>query len=146
MNMARTYDQLGFCDDPSCPCQENKRLWYRPQPPSNGKPGVGGAPSRATTLPTDSTERKGYPIATGFMDYFPDAIVAISRLSHLANEQHSPGQPVHWARSKSTDEDNTLMRHFLQRGTKDIDGTSHTAKMAWRALAILQKEIEGEGK
>lgn len=110
------------------------------------KVGIGGAPSRATTLPTDSTERKGYPIATGFMDYFPDAIVAISRLSHLANEQHSPGQPIHWARSKSTDEDNTLMRHFLQRGTRDTDGTSHTAKMAWRALAILQKEIEGEGK
>jgi hypothetical protein len=37
-----------------------------------------------------------------------------------------------------------MMRHFLQRGTVDTDGTRHSAKMVWRALALLQKEIEGE--
>jgi len=68
--------------------------------------------------------------------------VALARLSFLANEQHNAGQPMHWARGKSTNEEDTLIRHFLQRGLIDTDGTSHTAKMAWRALAILQKEIE----
>jgi hypothetical protein len=37
-----------------------------------------------------------------------------------------------------------MMRHYLQRGTFDTDGIRHTVKMAWRALAILQKELEEE--
>ena len=107
--------------------------------------GLGGAPTRATTLPTDGAERKRYPVASGVLDYFPDALVAISRVSWQGNEQHNPDQPLHWAREKSTDEADTLIRHFLQRGTLDTDGLRHTAKMAWRALALLQKEIEAEG-
>lgn len=108
------------------------------------KLGIGGAPTRATTLPTDGGERKRYPVASGFMDYFPDAIAAISHLSWIGNQQHNPGQPLHWARSKSGDEADTMLRHFLQRGTIDADGVRHTVKMAWRALALLQKEIEAQ--
>ena len=106
--------------------------------------GIGGAPTRATTLPTGAAERKQYPVASGVLDYFPDAIVAISNLSQRGNDQHNPGQPLHWAREKSGDESDTMLRHFLQRGTMDTDGVRHTVKMAWRALAILQKEIEAE--
>ncbi len=101
------------------------------------------APSRATTLPAD-TSRKEYPIATGVLDYFPDALVALAHVSYIGNAQHNPNQPVHWDRAKSRDEADTLMRHLLQRGTLDTDGLRHTAKMCWRALALLQKEIEGE--
>ena len=108
------------------------------------KLGIGGAPTRATTLPTGAAERKQYPVASGVLDYFPDAIVAISNLSQRGNDQHNPGQPLHWAREKSGDESDTMLRHFLQRGTMDTDGVRHTVKMAWRALAILQKEIEAE--
>lgn len=108
------------------------------------KKGIGGAPTRATTLPDEPKERKTFPIASGFMDYFPDAIAAVSNISHRGNEQHNPGQPLHWARSKSTDEADTMLRHFLQRGTLDVDGVRHSAKMVWRALAMLQKEIEDE--
>lgn len=110
------------------------------------KKGIGGAPTRATTLPVVGKERKIYPVASGVLDYFPDALVAISNVSYQGNEQHNPGQPLHWDRSKSTDEDDTIIRHFLQRGTIDTDGIRHSAKMCWRALALLQKEIEGEGK
>jgi len=78
------------------------------------------------------------------LDYFPDALVALARVSWEGNEQHNAGQPLHWAREKSSDEADALIRHFLQRGTVDSDGISHTAKMAWRALALLQKEIESE--
>ena len=106
--------------------------------------GIGGAPTRATTLPKDPTERKQYPVATGVLDYFPDAITAIAHISWKGNDQHNPGQPLHWARSKSADEADTMMRHFLQRGTIDVDGVRHSAKMCWRALALLQKEIENE--
>lgn len=103
-------------------------------------------PDRCTTLPEEPEARKQYPIASGFLDYFPDAIAAVSHLSWKANEQHNPGEPVHWNRSKSTDEADTLMRHLLQRGTTDTDGIRHSAKVAWRALAMLQKEIEEEKK
>jgi len=106
---------------------------------------LGGGTVRAFTLPADGTERKKFPVASGVMDYFPDAIVAVSNVSHVGNEQHNPGQPLHWNRSKSTDEADTMMRHFLQRGTRDSDGVRHSAKMAWRALALLQKEIENDG-
>lgn len=98
----------------------------------------------ATTLPTDPKERKKYPVASGVLDYFPDAMVAIAHLSYKGNEQHNPGQPLHWAREKSTDQNDTMIRHYLERGTRDSDGERHTAKMAWRALAMLQLEIEAD--
>lgn len=107
---------------------------------------IGGGPTRATTLPTGAADRKKYPVAAGFMDYFPDAICAVANLSFVANEQHNPGQPVHWARGKSTDHADTLQRHFLQRGTLDTDGIRHSVKIAWRALAMLQEEIEKESQ
>jgi len=100
--------------------------------------------NRASTLPTDSKERKKYPVGSGVLDYFPDALVAIARVSWEGNEQHNPNQPLHWAREKSKDHPDTLIRHFLERGKLDVDGMRHSAKMAWRALAILQLEIEAE--
>jgi len=107
------------------------------------KRGLGGAPTRASSLPEDST-RKNYPVATGVLDYFPDALIAISEISQSGNVQHHSNKPLHWDRSKSQDESDTCIRHFLQRGTLDSDGKRHTAKAAWRLLAILQKEVEEE--
>jgi hypothetical protein len=83
-------------------------------------------------------------VATGVLDYFPDALVAIARVSFTGNEQHNPGQPLHWARGKSMDQEDTMIRHYLERGKFDIDGQRHSAKLAWRALAILQLEIEAD--
>jgi hypothetical protein len=97
-------------------------------------------------LPTDAEKRKQTPIATGVIDYFPDALAAIAECSRIGNEQHNPGMPLHWDRSKSTDESDALIRHFLERGTIDVDGIRHTTKVAWRALALLQKEIERDSQ
>lgn len=94
------------------------------------------------SLPDDARTRKDIPIVTGVLDYFPDAIAAIAELSRVGNEQHNPGQPLHWDRTKSTDHADCIGRHLMQRGTLDIDGIRHTAKVAWRALAMLQVEIE----
>jgi hypothetical protein len=106
---------------------------------------VSSTPSKAPTgLPSDSQERKKYPIASGVLDYFPDAIAAIAHVSYVGNEQHNPGEPLHWDRSKSTDQADTAIRHFLERGKFDSDGTRHSAKFAWRALALLQLEIEAD--
>jgi hypothetical protein len=95
-----------------------------------------------TVLPLDAHARKCVPIATGCIDYFPDALAAVAELSRIGNEQHNPGKPLFWDRSKSSDEADALMRHFFERGTFDIDGARHSTKVAWRALALLQKELE----
>ena len=109
-------------------------------------PFVAPAPTRASTFPQDAAGRKATPVGTGVLDYFPDAMIAIAQVSHAGNEQHNPGQPLHWDRAKSTDESDALMRHYLERGTLDTDGQRHSAKLAWRALALLQKEIEAESE
>jgi len=96
------------------------------------------------SLPIDPKARKHVPIASGFLDYFPDAVAEVASVSYAGSQQHHPGQPLHWDRAKSTDEADALMRHFMERGTRDSDGQRHTAKVAWRALAMLQKEIEAE--
>ena len=94
--------------------------------------------------PTEAALRKECPIATGVLDYFPLALQEIARVSLAGNKQHHPDKPLHWDRSKSSDEADALIRHFLDRGKLDTDGLRHSAKMAWRALALLQKEIEAD--
>lgn len=89
-------------------------------------------------------DRKEYPMAEGMLDYFPDALVAVSHVSFVGNQQHNPGQPLHWAKEKSQDHADALMRHLVDRGKFDNDGLRHSAKVAWRALALLQTEIENE--
>ena len=96
-------------------------------------------------LPTAPTDRKKVPLASGVMDYFTSALIEVAKVSFAGNEQHNPGQPLHWARGKSMDHSDTMLRHFVERGTIDTDGVRHSAKMVWRALAILQMELEEEG-
>ena len=87
-----------------------------------------------TTLPNDAQERKAIPIYTGFIKYFPDAIVEISKVSLKGGIQHGQTpETLHWDRSKSGDELDAMMRHLI-----DEDW----AQVAWRALANLQKQIE----
>jgi hypothetical protein len=97
-----------------------------------------------SVLPSDAAARKGVPITTGVLDYFPDAIAEVARVSVAGNDQHNPGQPLHWAREKSTDQADCIGRHLIERGTRDVDGQRHSAKLAWRALANLQLELEAE--
>jgi hypothetical protein len=86
--------------------------------------------------------RKQTPIFTGVLNYFPDAIREVAKCSYAGQQQHNPDKPLAWDRSKSGDELDALTRHLLEVGTIDTDGIRHSAKVAWRALANLQKEIE----
>ena len=97
-------------------------------------------------LPTDAAERKKIPIVSGVLDYFPLAIAEVAKCSLSSNEQHNPGQPLHWDRTKSTDHIDCIGRHIIDRGKFDNDGQRHSAKLAWRALALLQLELENEIK
>ena len=91
-------------------------------------------------------ERKDTPVFSGVLNYFPDAIRAVAKCSKVGNDQHNPDKPLHWDRSKSGDELDALTRHLLEAGTIDTDGVRHSTKVAWRALANLQKEIENSSK
>lgn len=95
-----------------------------------------------TALPSNAEERKAVPIFSGVLVYFPRALAAVAECSRVGNEQHNPGSPLHWDRAKSGDELDALARHLLQAGSVDHDGVRHTAKVAWRALAALEKELE----
>jgi len=89
-------------------------------------------------------KRKQLPVYSGVLKYFPDALAEVSKVSRAGNEQHNPDKPLHWDRSKSTDELDALTRHLLEAGKLDTDGLRHSAKIAWRALSNLQKEIEND--
>ena len=93
-------------------------------------------------MTSEAKRRKETPVFSGVLRYFTDAIKEVARVSFIGNEQHNPGTPLHWDRSKSKDEADALTRHLLDAGTFDTDGVRHTAKVAWRALALLQKELE----
>ena len=94
----------------------------------------------------DAKQRKERPVYTGVLKYFPDAIMEVAKVSLAGNQQHHPDKPLHWDRAKSTDELDALARHLIDAGKLDDDGQRHSAKVAWRALANLQKEIETERK
>lgn len=97
-------------------------------------------------LTTDSDDRKGIPLATGVLDYFPAALVAVARLSKAGNDKHNPGLDLHWSRGQSNDHADCIVRHLVDRGTIDPeDGILHSTKVAWRALALLQEELEAAG-
>lgn len=100
------------------------------------------ASNQSSLLPTDPAARKSIPLCTGVLDYFPDALAAVAMCSKDGNDQHNPGEPLHWAREKSSDHADCIARHLVDRGKMDERGIRHSARMAWRALALLQLEIE----
>lgn len=96
---------------------------------------------RKSYLGTDSARRKGIPMCTGLMDYFPDALAAVAEHSRKGNDKHNPGEELHHARGKSMDHADCIMRHLANRGGMDGDSRESVA-LAWRALALLQEELE----
>lgn len=91
---------------------------------------------------SEHARRKAIPLCTGVLDYFPDALMEVAKASLAGNNQHHPDKPLHWDKSKSADEADALLRHLADRGKVDTDGVLHSAKVAWRALALLQREMD----
>lgn len=90
-------------------------------------------------LPRDSRARKNAPVFSGVVLYFPDALAAVARVSKKGNDKHNPGEPLHWARGKSDDHGDCILRHQTEFDQLDPDMDEyHAAMVAWRALAQLQ--------
>lgn len=113
--------------------------------------------SNVMTLPTDSKERKEYPLFEGCVRYFPAALAGVSKTSKLGNDKHNPGEALHHARGKSMDHGDCIIRHLidvqdllvaLERGNETIkneDVLNEVNQMAWRVLAFSQELHEKFG-
>ena len=89
-------------------------------------------------------QRKAMPVYSGVLKYFPDALKEVSKASKAGNDQHHPNKPLHWDKTKSTDNEDALVRHLIDHSKNPIDddGVLHLTKVAWRALASLQIYLE----
>ncbi len=101
-------------------------------------------------LPSDDALRKQIRAFQGFVSYFPDATALVAYLSKVANEQHNPGEPMHWAKEKSTEELDSLMNHLIDIAangplSQDSDGILDAVKVAWRGMANLQRLADDYG-
>ncbi len=96
--------------------------------------------------PDYALDRKNTPVYSGVLKYFPNALKAVAKCSKAGNDQHNPNKPLHWDRSKSGDELDALTRHLIDHSVDpiDTDGILHLSKVAWRALAALEKHLEGQ--
>lgn len=105
-----------------------------------------------TPLPLADAERKALPVLTFLCEYFPDAIVELTRLCVAGNIQHNPElapTDIKWSREKSADQLNTAFRHLFERKCgviKDTDGQFHAIKAMWRCGAQAQLDIEESRK
>lgn len=104
---------------------------------------VGAGPqtimASAEAPPSLSAIRKASPVFSGVLNYFPDALMAVARVSKAGNDKHNPGQPLHWSREKSNDHLDCAARHMLTPYEIDPDSKEvHLANAVWRLLAELQ--------
>lgn len=87
--------------------------------------------------------RKNTPVFSGVLSYFPLALKEVSKVSKQGNDQHHPDKPLHWDMDKSTDELDAMMRHLIDHTSEPIDddGIRHLTKVAWRAMAMLERTL-----
>ena len=96
-------------------------------------------------LPEDPKERKLISIDSGFIEYFPHAIVEITKQSMKGHLQHyDKDEPLHWDKSRSSDDRDAMQRHRIDLKSCELDGDLYgqleaSAAMAWRAIAICEK-------
>ena len=88
-------------------------------------------------------ERKATPVFSGVLKYFPNALKEVAKCSKAGNDQHHPDKPLHWDMDKSKDEYDALTRHLIDHTIDPIDddGVLHLTKVAWRALAGLERHL-----
>src|SRR6516164_7786592 len=93
-------------------------------------------------------QRKQYPLCAGVLWYFLNALLRVAHVSWAGNQQHNPGQPLHWARGKSMDQVDCILRHLAEYDYEADDDATETAlaSCAWRSLAALQIYLERKYK
>lgn len=129
-------------------------------------PAIVLAEAPGSYIPQDDATRKNAPMFRGLLGYFPAALFEVAAHSADSNRKHTPEDTdgPHWARGKSTDHEDTIIRHLIDAGPRRSflgrlrawlaapKGSSardarryHLRCIAWRALALLQEDCEAEG-
>jgi hypothetical protein len=102
----------------------------------------------SSMIPQDDQARKDAPMYRGLLGYFPAALFEVAAHSLASDRKHNgdaPGGP-RWARGKSTDHEDTIIRHLIDAGKRGSpDRRYHLRCIAWRALALLQEDCEADG-
>lgn len=120
-----------------------------------------------TYIPEGDQERKDAPMFRGLLGYFPAALFEVAAHSLESDRKHNPGNTTapNWARGKSADHEDCLVRHLIDAGPRrgalgwlppwlleKLPGSSardarryHLRCLAWRALALLQEDCEATG-
>jgi hypothetical protein len=106
-------------------------------------PAATDAPPAHTFRTASSPERKEYPIFSGLLAYFPDALADVARISFKGNQKHNPGEALHWAREKSNDHLDCAVRHTIQAQWDD-ESEDHLGEAIWRLLAEKQLRLEAK--
>lgn len=88
--------------------------------------------------------RKSIPLWSGVFDFFPEALVEVSKVSVAGALQRDRSELFFDESVTVPEHADALMRHLADCGAHDHDGVMHSAKVAWRALALLQREINEE--
>lgn len=133
-----------ICEGDASECLHTENAMYAVCDAAEGeppKPLDPGYPDKPPSLAGDAASRKAAPMFEGLVAYFPNALAYVSHVSKKGNDQHNPGLPMQWSFDKSTDERDCLIRHLAEAGTLDTDGLRHSGKVAWRALANLEREL-----
>lgn len=137
----------GAAADAPCAIDCDGRVFLASYKWNNGLAGPKVVYTVPPALPTDSQARKDTPIYSGVLRYFPRALAYIAKVSKAGNDKHNPGQPLHWSKGKSNDHADCLARHLIEAGTIDPDDNlRHSGKAAWRAMALLETELEDAEK
>jgi hypothetical protein len=112
------------------------------------------------TLGTDSQARKDTPMLAGLFGYFLAALAGVARHSWRSNRKHNGDEPMHWARGKSMDHGECVLRHVADaeemRAELERNGgigrpdeikayLEECDALAWRALAYAQTAYETYG-
>jgi hypothetical protein len=97
-------------------------------------------------IESKAQKRKDTPVFSGVLKYFPNALKEVAKCSKAGNDQHHPDKPLHWDMDKSKDEYDALTRHLIDHTINplDDDDVLHLTKVAWRALAGLERYLTGK--
>ena len=120
-------------------------------------------------IPQEDAARKAAPMFRGLLGYFPAALFEVAAHSLDSDRKHNGDNPEgpQWARGKSADHEDTIIRHLIDAGPRRTSlawqlfewfkfwapkGSSakdarryHLRCIAWRALALLQEDCEADG-
>jgi hypothetical protein len=141
---------------PVAGCRDDKAMWgervtTHADVLDKFQEAIGG--KRRFYIPQDDKTRKEGALYRGLLGYFPAACFEVARHSYVSDKKHNPGstEGPTWARSKSSDHPDCIMRHLIDSGwvpggqPPSDEQLYHLTASTWRNLALLQEALEARG-